>query len=504
MEKKEKSTIIVVSNRLPFIFTKSADGNIEVNLGAGGLVTAMAPILEKRGGTWIGWPGYVQESDADNRLLAEIQSASSHYSVKPVMLTSDDLKNYYEGFSNSIIWPLFHDSTDKCVFLPEYWESYKKVNKKFATTINLLADETDFIWVHDYHLLMVGSYLRKTQIDNPVGFFLHIPFPPIDTFARCPWYFELLATMLDYNIPGFQTIQDKRNFIRCLKNTVQHVEIDVKEELNETLSELRFEDRYIRIGVFPISIDYNEFYLKAKGKTVGERTKEIRKNVPDNKIILGVDRLDYTKGIPEKLLSFQFFLKHYPEFQEKVRFIQVVVPSRREIAAYEDLKLNIEQIVGEINGKFGTTDWLPVQYMFRSLDRNELISLYRMSEVAFIAPLKDGMNLIAKEYCSCNIQEDGVLILSKFAGAAQQFYQDAVLVNPHDIVGTATAISIALTMPFKERKKRMRNLRKNIRTQDVFWWLGSFLNAIYQLNVSTFPKVDEYIPSDFPGEQNSF
>lgn len=499
MNNIEKSTILVVSNRLPFILKRHKNGSIEVRQGAGGLVTAMAPILENCGGTWIGWPGYLQQP-TDHDMLAEIENVSPGYSVKPVLITADELKNYYEGFSNSIIWPLFHDSTDKCVFSPDYWKSYKDVNEKFALTVFQHASDTDFIWVHDYHLLMVGSYLRKKQIDNHVGFFLHIPFPPVDTFARCPWRFELLAAMLDYNILGFQTIQDKRNFLGCLKKTVQNIGIDIKVELDETLSELMFGDRHIRIGVFPISIDYNDFHLKAKGKTVGQRTTEIRKNVPDNKIILGVDRLDYTKAIPEKLQAFRLFLTLFPEFQKKVRFIQVVVPSRWEIPAYARLKAEIEQLVGEINGEFGTSNWLPVQYMFRTLTRNELISLYRVSEVAIITPLKDGMNLIAKEYCACTFDDNGVLILSEFAGAAQQLYHDAILVNPHDIEGTATAIFKALNMSLKERQLRMSNLRQNVREQDVFWWLNSFISATHQLKPLSFPKVDEYIPSDFPTE----
>jgi len=494
----QETNIIVVSNRLPFILKNSANGNIALEKGAGGLVTAMEPILKNQGGTWIGWPGYIQEADTKNCLLPEIQSAVSGYDVKPVMLNAGELKKYYKGFSNSIIWPLFHDSTDKCAFNPEYWESYKEVNEKFASTVFQNADESDFIWVHDYQLLLVGDYLRKKQIANQVGFFLHIPFPPVDTFARCPWRYELLTAMLEYNILGFQTIQDKRNFIGCLKRIVQNIGVDIKIELDETLSEVKFGDKLIRIGVFPISIDYKNFVQSAKDSKVSKRVKKMKKNILDNKILLGVDRLDYTKGIPEKLLSFQRFLTLFPEFYKKVRFIQVVVPSRKEISTYADLKLKIEQLTGEINGIFGTYDWLPVQYMFRALDRNELIALYQIAEIAFIAPLKDGMNLIAKEYCACNIDENGALILSEFAGAAQQFYQDAILVNPHDIEENARAIHRTLNMPLEEKKRRMSNLRLNVKNQDVFWWLNSFLNATSLVNVSTFPKVDEYISSNFP------
>ncbi len=492
---EKQSNIIIISNRLPLIVKKTENGKkIELGKGAGGLVTAMAPVLKNRNGTWIGWPGYVQETEIDDRMLEIIQSAADGYSVKPVMLTSDDLKNYYEGFSNSIIWPLFHCFTDKCIFLAEYWASYQKVNKKFARTVYENATYLDFIWVHDYQLILVGAQLRKMNMKNPIGFFLHIPFPPYDIFSRCPWRFEILSAMLEYDILGFHTIQNKRNFIRCIRNIIKEVEIPKKAELIEAVSEVKIGNRVLRIGVFPISIDFNEFFLKAWDSDVYRRSKEMRKNTPDTKILLGIDRLDYTKGIPEKLKAFEMFLTRFPQFHKKANLIQLVVPSRREITAYADLKLKIEQLVGEINGMFGTDDWLPVLYMFRSLERNELISLYRACEIAFITPVKDGMNLIAKEYCACNIDEKGVLILSEFAGAAQQFHQDAILVNPHDIEGMANAIYRAFNMPLDERTQRMRNLRENVKSKDVFWWLNSFLNAAIGKDLSGFPQMDEYFP----------
>jgi len=498
MDKKntKKSHIIIVSNRLPVILKLTEDGKTEVEKGAGGLITAMAPVLKNRNGTWIGWPGYVHEAGIDDNMLPAIQTATSGYRVKSVMLNSDELKNYYEGFSNSILWPLFHGFTDKCIFLPEYWVSYQDVNKKFALTVCQNADDPDFIWVHDYQLILVGAQLRKMHKRNRMGFFLHIPFPPIDTFIRCPWRFELLLAMLEYDIIGFHTILSKRNFIGCIKKIIQDARIDAKTAFDETVSELKFKNRVVRIGVFPISIDYNEFSLHAWDSNVYKRSKKIRNNAPGTKILLGVDRLDYTKGIPEKLKAFKLFLTRFPKFHKKIHFIQLVVPSRREITAYADLKLKIEQLVGEINGIFSTNDWLPVQYMFRNLGRNELIALYRACDIGFITPLKDGMNLVAKEYCACNINEKGVLILSEFAGAAQQFYQDAILVNPHDIEGTAKAIYRAFNMPLEEKNQRMRNLREKIKNKDVFWWVNSFLNAAIEKNLSSFPQLDEYFPDE--------
>ncbi len=492
----KKSHFIIVSNRLPLIIKKNKQGEIVVGKGAGGLVTAMAPILKNRNGTWIGWPGFVQKTDMGENLLPTIQSAISGYHIKPVMLDSDDLKNYYEGFSNSVLWPLFHGFSDKCLFLPEYWTSYQDVNKKFAAIVCQNADDQDFIWVHDYQLLLVGKNLREQHKRNKMGFFLHIPFPTIETFARCPWRFELLSAMLKYDILGFHTIQNKRNFISCVKKLIQDAQIDAKAAFDETVSELCMGARIIRIGVFPISIDYNEFCMKAWDDKVYKRSRQIRKNTPGTKILLGVDRLDYTKGIPEKLRAFKRFLTRFPNYHKKVQLIQVVVPSRREITAYADLKLKIEQLVGEINGIFSTNDWLPVQYMFRSLDRNELISLYRACDIGFITPLKDGMNLVAKEYCACNIAEKGVLILSEFAGAVQQFHQDAILVNPHDTEGTAMAICRAFNMSLAERNQRMHHLRENVKNMDVSWWLNSFLKAAIEKNLSSFPQLDEYFPDE--------
>lgn len=489
--------IIIVSNRLPLILKQTEEGRIKVEKGAGGLVTAMAPVLKNRYGTWIGWPGYVLEEDVDGRMALSIQSAVPGYTVKSVMLAAEDFKNYYEGFSNSILWPPFHDFTDKCVFLPSYWQSYQQVNQKFALTIFNTAKTADFIWVHDYQLILVGEYLRKMQIQNQTGFFLHIPFPPIDTFERCPWRFNLLAALLDYDLIGFHTMQSKRNFLGCLRKICKDANLNEAAGIDETVTELNFKNRTVRLGVFPISIDYNEFFLQSWGGEVYRRSKKIKQTVHGAKILLGVDRLDYTKGILEKLTAFKWFLRRHPEFQKKVHLIQLVIPSRRQIRAYADLKFRIEQLVGEINGMYSTSTWLPVQYMFRSMDREKLISLYRAADIAFVTPLKDGMNLVAKEYCACNIDEKGVLILSEFAGAAHQFYQDAILVNPHDIEGTAKEIYRALTMPVEEKNQRMRNLREIVKKKDVFWWLNSFLNAAIQKDLSNFPQVDEYFPHEF-------
>jgi len=491
----KKSRIIIVSNRLPLVIKKSEKGKISFEKGAGGLVTAMAPVLASQSGIWIGWPGVPHEPGTHGQLLNALASDSIAYDIKPVNLDADEVKNYYEGFANSVLWPLFHGFTGPCLFRPEYWESYCSVNDKFSRVVRQNVLKPDFIWVHDYQLMLLGKALREKNLENKLGFFLHIPFPAVELFSRCPWRYELLSAMLEYDLIGFHTIQHKRNFIGCINKLMREVKIDAKAAFDETISELVINNRVVRIGVFPISIDYEEFHCAAQTRQIKLRAGEIRNATPCAVRMLGVDRLDYTKGISEKLRAFRQFLTLYPKFHKRACFVQVVVPSRKDISAYRDLKREIERLVGEINGAFSTNDWIPVHYMFRSLGRNELIAMYRASDIALVTPLKDGMNLVAKEYCTCNTDETGVLVLSEFAGAAQQFQNNAVLVNPHDTQNTAQAIARAIQMPSSEKRHRMQLMRQDVKTRDVMWWLNSFLKAAVKKELYGFAKADEYFPS---------
>ena len=492
-----KSRIIIVSNRLPLVIKRTANGKIRFEKGAGGLVTAMAPVLERQSGVWIGWTGAVRngsdEDEADVRLA--LASNTTGYDIMPVSLDALDLKLYYEGFANSVLWPLFHGFTGPCLFRPEYWESYCRVNEKFSKAVEEGAVKGDFIWIHDYQLLLLGACLRKRKVANRLGFFLHIPFPAVEIFSRCPWRHELLCAMLEYDLIGFHTIQHKRNFIGCVNKLIREAKIDARAAFDQRISELTIRGRRVRIGVFPISIDYQQFRAAARDKSVRARARVIRQTTPGVLRLLGVDRLDYTKGIPEKLRAFNRFLDQYPKFRGRACLTQLVVPSRREIAAYGDLKLEIEQLVGEINGRFSTNGWVPVRYMYRSLDRQELVAMYRSSDVALVTPIKDGMNLVAKEYCTCNAGCKGVLVLSEFTGVAQQFHEHALIVNPHDTDRTAEAIARALDMPLAQKKRRMGKLRAAVKDRDVIWWLNSFLKAAVQKDLKGFARVDEYFPA---------
>ena len=479
--------LIIASNRLPFVLERKGD-SWKLVPGSGGLVTALAPVLKDRGGIWIGWPGILGKVDISDQL--SFASNTAGFSMKSVYLEEKDVRQYYIGLSNEVLWPLFHDLQSYCNFDPSYWQAYIDINARFAQVISENAGPEDFIWVHDYHLLCTASELKKIGITTNTGFFLHIPFPPLDIFVKLPWRTEILHSMLDYDIIGFQTLRDRRNFIQCLRTFVDDISIEGKGQvLNVTAGE-----RSIRIGYFPISIDYNEFAHMAGTREVADAAWYIHEDIPKGKIVLGVDRLDYTKGIPYRLKAFESLLEKHPELHRKITLLQIVVPSRRNIPMYEDLKIKIERMVGEINGRFTRSGWVPIHYIFRSLERPELLAYYRTAEIALITPLKDGMNLVAKEYCASNTEQSGVLILSEFAGAAPQMRRGAILVNPYNIEEVSDAIFDAWSMDLRERRARMKKLQSSVAKNDIYRWVNSFLNASIASNLDDFPPVGQMEP----------
>ena len=485
-----RSRVIIVSNRLPIVLSKDENGQWTVEPGSGGLVTAMAPVLRNRGGLWIGWPGNASEDGVDMELLLEKAAGESGYSLKPVALTRREVQEYYMGFSNEVLWPLFHDFVPYCNFKPVYWKTYESVNKKFATVVQKNSSGRDFIWIHDYHLIGVAQELKQMGNASKLGFFLHIPFPPPDIFLKLPWRFQILHKLLAYDLVGFQTLRDRRNFVQCVRMLLKDVAIWGKGQVIR----MRLNHREIRIGAFPISIDYGEFSNLARTEAVAKKAWYIHENLPNMKIILGVDRLDYSKGIIEKLNAFRNALIRYPELQGRVVLAQILVPSRREIPMYATLKEQIERLVGEINGQFTHSGWVPIYYLFRNLDREELVAHYRTAEILLVTASKDGMNLVAKEYCASNIEENGVVVLSEFAGVASQFHRNVILINPYDIEGVADALYKAYKMPREERRTHMHKLRQSIRKTDIYWWVNSFLLAAIAKRLDNFPIMEEYVP----------
>ena len=465
--------LLVVSNRLPFALDSAGEDLWTVTPATGGLVSAIEPVLLDRGGTWIGWPGIVGE--IPKQPLAEATRGAG-YKVVAVTLSETERDEFYYGYSNEVIWPLFHDLQNFCNFDPAYWQAYKEVNERYAEAIVRSAQPDDFIWVHDYHLMYVAQAIRERSMSQKLSaltFFLHIPFPPHDIFAKLPQQRRLLRALLQFDLLGFQTRRDLRNFLQC----VRRVMLDAKVLSRRELDVVCFEDRKIRVGHFPIGIDFDSFANSAKSEAVAQKSQQLRASFPDCQLILGSDRLDYSKGIPERLRAFRDALERYPELRGRVVLIQVVVPSRVEIPKYHEFKGRIDRLVGDINGRFSTSNWFPVQYHFRGLNREALLAHYRACDIAFITPLKDGMNLVAKEYCACRIEEDGVLILSQFAGAAEQLRPGAILVNPYDVEQMADTILKAFRMSQAERNARMKRMRRVLRNENVVWWVDSFLRA---------------------------
>jgi trehalose 6-phosphate synthase len=480
--------LIVASNRLPFVLARNDDGSYTCRPGSGGLVTALLPVLRGRGGSWIGWHGATEPVENLEALLNDA-AADAGYRLRPVLLSEEERRKFYFGFSNEIVWPLFHDLHERCNFDPSYWHTYCDVNRKFAEAIAAQAGDGDFIWVHDYHLMNVAAELRR--LGTKTAFFLHIPFPSLDIYYKLPWRFTLLHALLEYDLVGFQTLRDRRNFMQCVRALIDDAHVSGKGQVITTT----VGGRDVRVGSFPISIDFNDFVKRATSPAVAERSAALRATLPNRQLILGIDRLDYTKGIPQRLEAFRNALQRYPALHERVTLIQVVVPSREDIPQYHDLKTHIERLVGEINGQFTRPGgWVPIHYVFRSLDWEDLLAYYRAAEIALVTPLKDGMNLVAKEYCACSIEEDCVLILSEFAGAAAQMQRGALLVNPYDVDGVADAIHHAFVMNADERRARMRRLRRAIREQDIFWWVDSFLRAAIAKDLSAFPLPADYVP----------
>ena len=459
--------LIFVSNRLP-VTVAEGPGGPQLKPTSGGLVTALRPLLHARKGFWVGWTGTECKPEFETLFG---QATYENERLIPVSLTEEERKNFYCGFSNEIVWPLFHDLQSRCNFDPAYWKTYVSVNEKFADAVARVATDDAIVWVHDYHLMLLGTMLRERGVSAKLGFFQHIPFPPADIFEKLPWRSEILRALFDFDVVGFQTSRDQKNFGGCVRRLLPEI------ELHRTTSDrmtAQLGDRTVAVGAFPIGIDFDEFSGQANLPDVRERAAEIRRDVAGCQIVLGVDRLDYTKGIPERLRAFQNLLEGHPELHRKIVLFQVVVPSREDIPKYQELKLDVERLVSQINGEFGRSAWVPVHYIHRHLERPELLALYRAADIALITPLKDGMNLVAKEFCAAQVGDEGVLILSEFAGAADQLRNGAILVNPYDIEKVAGALCAAFSMSPRQRKTQMRKLRRNIRRENVFRWCERF------------------------------
>jgi len=459
---RKSPRILLVSNRLPVVI-KKRKGRFYFSPAIGGLATALSSVYQKRNCLWIGWPGIASE------LEPEVKSKLySEYNCYPVFLTKEDVEYFYYGFCNSTLWPLFHGFPQITKYDSSQWESYKKVNRIFYDTIAEIYKPNDIIWIHDYHLMLLPSLLREEFPDAKIGFFLHIPFPSPEIFRLLPWRREILEGILGADLIGFHIYDYVVNFL----NTIRQL-FGIDHELGTVL----FDGRLIKIDAFPIGIDFEKYFNAISRRRVQKGIRKFLSAVGDRKIIFSIDRLDYTKGILERLEAFETFLENNPEWHEKVVFILVVPPSRMSVRPYRSLKRQIDETIGRINGKYESINWRPIIYIHRTIPSDTLLALYSIADVALITPIKDGMNLVSKEYIAARSDGRGVLILSEMSGASKELLE-AIIVNPNDIEEVANAIKTALEMPEEEQIKRIRKMQERLRSYDINRWVQSFLEKL--------------------------
>ncbi len=448
--------IVVVANRLPLRRTEHG-----WETSPGGLVSAVAPFLQGRGGSWVGWTGVADDAPAP--------FIHEGIEQRPVRLSQPEIDDFYLGFSNGTIWPLYHDAIRSPEFHRHWWHPYVAVNRRFAEQAAEALRPGDIAWIHDYQLQLVPAMLRRLRPDVRIGFFLHIPFPPVEILARLPWRKEILHGLMGADVVAFQTRLGRHNFGRAVRRFL---------EGEGTTRRLQAGDRSVQLMSAPISIDTKSYGALGASRSVEERVAALRRELgADRKVILGVDRLDYTKGIDVRLRAFDTLLQRHRERAEDVVFLQVAVPSREGVGDYLAMREEVEGLVGRINGSHGELHHMPVHYRYGSLEAEELVAYYRMADVMCVTPFRDGMNLVAKEYVASRSGDNGVLVLSEFAGAAEELRQ-ALLVNPYDVDGVAETLWRALQLSLAEERSRMRALRRQVQRSDVFRWARTCIEAI--------------------------
>jgi len=468
--------LIIISNRLPFSLDREGD-KVNIRQSSGGLVSAIKSYFENSGNkgeltekVWMGVADFPQEDWE----LAASHVAGLDFGVIPVFADKELYDNYYNGFSNSVLWPLFHYFSSLVNYEAQYFDAYIQVNQLFADKLLPLLEPDDQVWVHDYQLMLLPRMLRLKKPEATIGFFLHIPFPSYEIFRLLPteWKKTLLQGVMGADLIGFHTYDYVQHFLQSVKMLLG---------VENYFHTLQYQDRLVRIDLFPIGIDYNKFHEAANNPEIREICNKIRSgNLEDKKIIFSVDRQDYTKGLMNRLAGFEYFLQKYPEWHDKVVFILNIVPSRSDIPAYLERKKMIEEKIGMVNGKFSSLSWQPVIYRYNHLAFNEMVALYQAADVALITPLRDGMNLVAKEYVASCASGRGVLILSELAGAASEL-SEAILVNPTDVEDVASSITRALAMPVYEQRNRLSLMQRRLQEYDVIKWVNDFMDQLAQI-----------------------
>jgi trehalose 6-phosphate synthase len=464
------SDFVVVANRLPIDMERLPDGTTTYKRSPGGLVTALEPLLRRRRGAWIGWPGL---TDGDEDPIHE-----DDLEMRPVRLSADDFAEYYEGFSNGTLWPLYHDVIVKPVYHRNWWDRYVAVNRRFAEATAKAAAPGATVWVQDYQLQLVPKMLRMLRPDLTIGFFLHIPFPPVELFMQMPWRTEIIEGLLGADLVGFHLPGGAQNFMILARRLIGANTSRASVGVRSRFGEIQVGFRIVKVGAFPISIDSDDLDAKARNRAARQRAKDIRAELGNpRKVLLGVDRLDYTKGIDVRLHAFSELLDDGRVDPKDTVLIQLATPSRERVESYKMMREDIERQVGHINGEYGKVGHPVVHYLHRALPRDELIAFFVAADVMLVTPLRDGMNLVAKEYVACRSDLGGALVLSEFTGAAAELRQ-AYLTNPHHLDGVKDAIEAALTQSPEEGRRRMRALRRQVLAHDVDRWARAFLDAL--------------------------
>ncbi len=466
----EDSDLIIISNAEPYVHNREGDEIVCENL-AGGLTSALDSLIQKTGGVWIAWGrGDADFEVVDSNGKIRMPEGEESFELKRIDLSEKEIENFYLGFSNEVLWPICHSFPEKAALEDYYsseemWETYKKVNQRYADAAIEEIEGGEFIWVHDYHLTLVPGMIKKECPNSNIAFFWHIPWPPWEMFGNIPWRTDIMDGMLNSDFIGFHTVSLKENFLYCAKRIGR----DVNEE-NSTVSD---GDNTAKVDFIPLGVDFDKFDSLASSESNKKKARELRENISSRNIILGVDRLDYTKGIPQRLRAFELFLEQNPEFLGEVTLVQRIPPSRISADEYQSILRRINRVIGEINGKFEEAKWTPIKSFHRFLpDQEDLIPYYLAADVALVTPLVDGMNLVSKEWIAT--ADDGVLILSEFAGAAEEL-TEALSVNPHNTRQVAQSIKEALTMPKEERKERLKRLKERVKERDLEWWREEFV-----------------------------
>ncbi|WP_291866810.1 bifunctional alpha,alpha-trehalose-phosphate synthase (UDP-forming)/trehalose-phosphatase [Maribacter sp.] len=469
------SKTIIISNRLP-VQLQISEGGIVATPSVGGLATGMKSIHNSGESLWIGWSGLTDE-ETPAQLNNAIDEALAEHNCSRVNLSQQEMEGYYFGFSNRTIWPLFHYFMEYTEFELSFWESYKAVNQKFADAIIAKSNDDDIIWIHDYQLMLVPQMVKEKKPNAAIGFFLHIPFPSYEIFRTLPWREELLTGLLGADLIGFHTYDYERHFLSSVRRLLG---------LEVSFNDINTGNRIVKVDSFPMGIDYKKFHdaaithnaLAPENRSILQKRLDDHKiSAPDTKLILSIDRLDYSKGIAKRISAFEYFLNKYPEYKEKVRLVILAVPSRSNVPQYKLLKKEIDELVGRLNGELSTVNWTPIWYFYRSMPFKNLIDLYTSSDIAWLTPLRDGMNLVAKEYIATRTDKTGVLILSEMAGSAYEM-NEALLINPNNFEHQAETLKKAITMPKKEQMARNMFLQKRLERYNVEVWAREFMNAL--------------------------